>query len=331
MSRVVVTGVGLELSGAPGPDALLTPAPPAEGHVFEPHRKLGRKGLYGKDRATLLALAAVHDALGDAGLPRAPAEQLDADELGVVVSSNLGNLDTVCRIVDTIRAGSVADVSMMDAPNASSNVVASVIAIRFGCRGPNLMVCSGGGGGVDAVHLAANCIRAGRARRMIVCGVEPLTETAARLVRDSLVRWLGDAAAPRLADGAAALVLEDAETARDRGARPRAAVGAYGFAPDGDLEAALAVIAPRPPNLWLPPGGAYAPTRAVADRVRGRWKATESIDLAPIGEASGMLGVLQGVAACAWLRRRGHGIVLVTSGATFGDGASSLLLEGPPW
>ncbi len=135
------------------------------------HETLGRKGLLGKDAATRLALCAVHGALSCAP-GRRPAAAEDP-QTAVVASSNLGNYATVSSIAQALRSGSVREISPMDAPNASSNIVASTVAIWFGLGGPNLMVCSGAASGLDAVDLGCSLLRAGRARRAVVVGAEP--------------------------------------------------------------------------------------------------------------------------------------------------------------
>ncbi|UBI37600.1 MULTISPECIES: beta-ketoacyl synthase N-terminal-like domain-containing protein [Streptomyces] len=156
-----------------------SPAEPACGPE-DARRVLGRKGLLGKEPATRLALCAVHRALG---LPPArPSEPLPgAVGTAVVVASNLGNVETVCAIQTEMRAGGSRVVSPLDAPNASSNVIASTIALWYGFTGPNLMVCSGATAGLDAVRLARLVIAAGRARRAVVVGVEPADPVARRL------------------------------------------------------------------------------------------------------------------------------------------------------
>jgi 3-oxoacyl-(acyl-carrier-protein) synthase len=55
------------------------------------------------------------------------------------------------------------------------------VAIWFGFGGPNLMVCSGHPAGLDAIALGALLLGSGRARRVIVVGVEPDDPTAAAL------------------------------------------------------------------------------------------------------------------------------------------------------
>lgn len=164
---------------------------------------LGRKGLLYKEPATLLALCAVHRALGLP--PRTPRSLAEPDpRTAVVVSSNLGNAETVTKVVRTLRATSARDVSLLDAPNASSNVIASTIAIWFRFGGPNIMVCSGATSGLDAVWLASLLLRTGRADRVVVVGVEPDDEVSV-----ALRRRRGGRRVPARA-GAASLILEPA-------------------------------------------------------------------------------------------------------------------------
>ena len=183
--EVVVTGHAVHVPGASLRDLLGGPlAGEAADDVAiesgQAHLLLGRKGLLGKEPATRLALCAVHRALElPPGRPDLPLP--GAGRTAVVVSSNLGNVATVCGIVSTVRAGSARDVSPLDVPNASSNVIASSIAIRYGFRGPALMVCNGETSGLDAIRLGARLLRSGRADRVVVAGVEPDDEVAGKL------------------------------------------------------------------------------------------------------------------------------------------------------
>ncbi|HEY3121488.1 MAG TPA: beta-ketoacyl synthase N-terminal-like domain-containing protein [Vicinamibacteria bacterium] len=335
MERVAVSGIGLELPGLAGPAALLSPPPPSpDPPRFAPEEKLGRTGLLYKDRATRLALCATREALLDAGLPVAAPEQVAGEGLGVVVSSNLGNLDTVCRVVESIHAASVKVTSPLDLPNASSNVIASTIAIRFGCRAVNLTVCNGATAGVDALHFAANAIRAGRARRIIVVGVEPFNPVVGRLMRESAIAWLGTADILRLGEGAGAVVLEAEGSALARGARIYGRIGGYGFAPGMDLAGSISAALNGnggPPSLWFTPNGGYPPTSESIQHALRLWAGAppRRVDLAAaVGETYGALGVLQAVAACSWLGKHGEGPALLSSGAAWGDGAASLVI-GP--
>ncbi|MFF3291888.1 beta-ketoacyl synthase N-terminal-like domain-containing protein [Streptomyces sp. NPDC003023] len=212
---VVVSGAAVLLPGADTVRALAD-GPAADGAPVEPAAHVGRKGLRYKDRATQLGYCLTAAALGDAGLLGDDGLTCPAESVGVVASSNFGNLDTVARSLDTIREETVTATSPMDLPNASSNVIASSAAIRYGLRGPNLMVCNGETSGLDAVHWATTMITAGRAERVLVLGVEPDNDVVRRL--------LGGA---RAVDGGAALVLESRTAAVQRSATVRAVLGTY--------------------------------------------------------------------------------------------------------
>ncbi|MBB5940164.1 beta-ketoacyl synthase N-terminal-like domain-containing protein [Streptomyces zagrosensis] len=169
--RLAVGGWAVHVPGLAATDLPGSPAEPACLPV-DAKDVLGRKGLLGKEPSTRLALCAVHRVLG---LPPGKlAEPLPyAPGTAVVVASNLGNVETVCTVLDDMRERGGTAVSPMDAPNASSNVIASSLAIRYGFNGPNLAVCSGATAGLDAVRLARLLILGGRAERAVVVGVEP--------------------------------------------------------------------------------------------------------------------------------------------------------------
>jgi 3-oxoacyl-[acyl-carrier-protein] synthase II len=196
---VMVVGHAVHVPGRPAAGPAGSPAAPAC-TAESAHEVLGRKGLLGKDPATRLALCATHRMLGlPPGRPVRPLP--GAARTAVVVSSNLGNVAAVCSVVDEVRARSVRTVSALDAPNASSNVIASTIAIWYGFTGPNVMVCNGATSGLDAVQVASRLLRAGRAARAVVVGVEPPDGVASRFAATV-------EAHPHLAGGAAALLLE---------------------------------------------------------------------------------------------------------------------------
>lgn len=327
---VVATGAALEVPGVASAAELLDASGPAPAAEFRPEEVLGRRGLRYKDRATRLALCASKRALLDAGLPAAAAERDDAESFGVVVASNLGNVDTVCRVVDQIRSGGVESTSPMDLPNASSNVVASSVAIWFGFGALNLTLCSGATSGADALHVAANALRAGRARRMLVVGVETTNEPVARLMRASAERWSPGARDVRVLDGAAAVVLERAGDADGRAA---AVVEGYGWGPDVARSLRAAGAPAARPSLWLVPPAAYAPTADEIAAARSCWDGAapaRTVDVArAAGDAYGALGVLQCVLACEWLRAHPGDGVAATSGASWGDGAATVVVRGP--
>lgn len=303
---VVGAGVASPVLGSPH-DVLGRPVEPVPG--FDPAALLGGRGLRYKDRATRLGLLATARALDDAGLldPAGTGGVLASSEsVGVVVSSNLGNLDTVCRTAAAIANGTVADAAPIDLPNASSNVIASSIAIRFALRGPNVMVCNGASSGLDAAFVAASLIESGRVRRVVLVGVEPVNGVVEALVHS-----------PAPFDGAAAVVLESEASAGARGAAALARLGRHARRADADESVDRVLADAEPPGLWL-----VDRTTAAPPRIRNVHR--EDLE-AGLGTASGALGVLQVVAGACWLDGEGRGPVLATAGDP-ADGVSSLLL-----
>ncbi|MEU7245078.1 beta-ketoacyl synthase N-terminal-like domain-containing protein [Streptomyces sparsogenes] len=348
LPTVVVTGVGLALPGADTPRELLRAAAPRRPYEpFDTGARIGRRGHRYKDRATRLALCAALDALRDAALIPGDSEELTVPggTVGVVASSNLGNLDTACLTAAAIAKESTAALSPMGLPNASSNVIASWAAIRFGLRGPNLMLCNGATSGLDAVHWAATLVTAGRVRRALVIGVETCNPVVEGLLNSPAGEAPGapggeTAGGPAgetaggpggkpLLDGAAALVVEGAAWARDRGAEPVAALGRYERR--AGLAACVRALLPedRAPGVWFTPGASPGPRAAGAAVLPGT---VPRYDLtAAFGRASGALGVLQCAAAVGWLGEAGAGAgdALVTSGDDPTDAVAALLLRPP--
>lgn len=328
--NVVITGFGVETPGLERPEDLLHERDsPYEEGTFDPARKLGRKGLLYKDQATKLALCAVQEALIHAGLLLQAAE--DSLSTGVVVSSNLGNVDTVCRMVQTVHQGRSHDLSPMDGPNASSNVIASTIAIRFHCQAFNLMLCNGSTSGLDALYLAVNAIKAGRAQRLLVVGVEPHNDIVQRL----LTR--GGMQEP-LRAAAACIILETAEQADARGAAVYGTLSGYWSSPPGSEadEALLSALAVEDssPSLWLVPDLAWSENHRLIKKFLTTHKATplETLDLSrSLGELYGAHGIFQCVVACLWRQKQAAvgkgGVVLMTCGGTWGDGIASMLVQ----
>jgi 3-oxoacyl-[acyl-carrier-protein] synthase II len=262
-----------------------------------------------KDRASRLALRAAEFALHDAGLTDADATFTGAaDATAVVVSTNLGNADSVCNATDTIATEGVRGLSPLGLPQTSSNVIAGWVAIRYGLRGPNLTVCNGVTSGLDALAWARNLIVAGRADAAVVVGVEPANDVAAKLLGEQST------------DAAVAVVLEPADTAAWRGARPRATIAGYARA--RDFAAALTgagVAEEESVGLWLVDEAGTGAGRLLA--------AAHRIDLeAQLGPLSGALGVLQCAAAAAHFEGGATGSVLAAAGGPHHDAAAVLLL-----
>jgi 3-oxoacyl-[acyl-carrier-protein] synthase II len=116
------------------------------------------------------------------------------------------------------------------------------LARAFGLAGPSLFVNSACASGLSAIDAAVQAIRLGRCTTAVVAASDnPLSAAKFYWFRDLGLLAADGCLRPFDArvggtvfgDGGAALVLEDAETARARGARVYAEVVAAGFAQDG--------------------------------------------------------------------------------------------------
>lgn len=137
-------------------------------HYKEATKLLKRKGFRYKDEATLMALVTAKLLL-EQGPQLTPGEKA---RTGIIVCSNLGNIDTVVKNAQIIARHHADDASVMDLPNASPNTVSAAISIVNDLKGPNLMLCNGHGAGLDALQLAQDLMAADRADRMVILGVE---------------------------------------------------------------------------------------------------------------------------------------------------------------
>lgn len=322
---IAVTGCGWEiprfaqhasLAGALSSTPLADP-------VFDPAPQLGKKGLRYKERATLLALCAARSALMNAGLLDDQMTPLNATDFGVVVASNSGNLDTVCRAADTIRREHVDATSAMDLPNASSNIVASTLAIRFGLKALNLMVCSGASSSLDALILAANAIRNGRASRMLVVTVE----TDGLALRSLLAgKRLPDdlSGESPILEGAGAVILESPHAVSARGGRMLASLSDHVFVhADAPGQAALyKLFDAHPAKAQYVPGQSFVESRANAPR--------PAVDLeAVMRQAYGSACLLHLIHACEQLTadETSSGAVIV-GGGTWMDRRAGAIVVG---
>jgi 3-oxoacyl-[acyl-carrier-protein] synthase II len=332
---VYITGLGIEIPGVSDINnllELLNSRTQSSKSISE--EKPVPKGFRYKDRATQLALFAAKAALLDAGLPILPSEQLSPEAFGVVASSNLGNLDTVCRVHETIRSSHVKYTSPMDLPNLSSNVVATSVAIQFGLKAINLMLCNGATSGIDALYVAANAIRTGRASRILVVGVEPVNQIVVKLMSESLFAWLGTPCQLSLGEAAGAVVLESFDAVLERNASIYGNFGGYSYEVEYDIKKSMLSATKKnlfPLDLWLTPNCSYEKTSKYVKQTLEFLDENSSICALDIGttlgEVYGALGILQCITACIWLRIHQKQRAIATSGTTWGDGVASILIE----
>ncbi len=183
------------------------------------------------DRAGAFALRAAAAACEAAGFrPRDAA----AERLGVVLGTTLGGME-IFESWLTAAGGEEPHLALGRVPYFAP---AARVAVAVGARGPVATTQLACASGTQAVAMAADWIRHGRADVVLAGGTDLLCRFV--VTGFNCLRATADAARPFdrdrrglvLGEGAAVLVLEDAAHARRRGAAPRARVLGTGAAAD---------------------------------------------------------------------------------------------------
>lgn len=209
------------LDGLDGP-GISRPRLAGEIRPFEPRDYLGDRNLRPVDRTARLLLIAAQQALEGSGWT---AEMRAAREVGLVLGTMFCSVRTIAEFDRRAVQLGPSYASPLDFANSVINAAAGQAAIWYGLRGINSTVTGGEASGLLALAYAADLIGHGRADALLAGGAEELCfesflghHRAGRLGRRPVpfdARRDGFA----LAEGAAALMLEDAEGAAARGAR----------------------------------------------------------------------------------------------------------------
>ncbi len=229
---------------------------------FDPREHLPSRLLPQTDRSTQLALAATDWALADAGAD--PAD-FPADEMAVVTAAGAGGFEFGQEELRNLWSKGSRYVSAYQSFAWFYAVNTGQISIRHGMKGPGAVTVSDQAGGLDAVAQARRQIRKG-SRLAVTGGVEATVcpwGWVAQLAGGRMSRSDDPAAAylpfdQRAAghvagEGGAILVLEEARSARERGARVYGEVAGY-----------AATMDPAP-GVGRPPGLVAAIRSALRD------------------------------------------------------------------
>ncbi|WP_026422607.1 beta-ketoacyl-[acyl-carrier-protein] synthase family protein [Actinokineospora inagensis] len=210
---------------------------------FDPVAALGARQAWRLDRFTQLALCAVREAVGDAGLV---PSTWDGARVAVVLGNSLGGTTTFEKQYKVFHDGDADDVSPLMVPMAMVNMVAGYVAIDIRATGPSLVTATACASGTTAVAIASGLLRAGACDVAIAGGTEsaitPATITGLRRMGALSHRVDDPDTASRPfdldrdgfvpAEGAGALVLERAADARARGVTGYARVAGVGASSD---------------------------------------------------------------------------------------------------
>ncbi|HEY4637516.1 MAG TPA: beta-ketoacyl-ACP synthase II [Burkholderiales bacterium] len=219
-------------------------------------------------------LAAAIQAWKDCGLQ---VTEGNAERVGVNMGSGIGGLPRIEETHAELTQRGPRRISPFFVPASIINMISGHMSILYGMKGPNLAVVTACTTGLHAVGQAARLIEYGDADVMVAGGAEatisPLGVGGFAAARALSTRNDDPATASRpwdrdrdgfvLGEGAGALVLEEYEHARARGARIYCEVTGFGMSGDAFHMTAPSLDGPRRCML-----SALANARIAADQVQ---------------------------------------------------------------
>jgi 3-oxoacyl-[acyl-carrier-protein] synthase II len=215
--------------------------------AVEPTEVLERVKARRLDRSSQFAMVAAIEAWRDAGLDAAKESgDVDGDRLGVAMASGIGGVNTLLSNYDALKEKGARRVSPLAVPMLMPNAPAANISLYVGARAAVNTPVSACASGNEAIALAVDQIRLGRADVVLAGGTEAAVHPlpmAAFANMMALSKNAGDPATVSrpwdtardgfvLGEGAGVLVLESEEHAKARGARIYAEVLGAGITAD---------------------------------------------------------------------------------------------------
>ncbi|ERM83900.1 3-oxoacyl-ACP synthase [Rhodonellum psychrophilum GCM71 = DSM 17998] len=220
---------------------------------FDAEKFLDRKEARKMDPFTQFAMIAVAEAMNDSGLD---LEKINLYRAGVIWGSGIGGLKTFQEeVVDFARGDGTPRFNPFFIPKMIADISAGFLSIKYGFKGPNFVTVSACASGTNALIDAFNYIRLGKADIFISGGSEA-TITEAGVGGFNAMKALSQrndspqtASRPFdkdregfvLGEGAGALILEEYEHAKSRGAKIYAELVGGGMTAD-----AYHITAPHP-------------------------------------------------------------------------------------
>jgi len=243
-------------------------------------------------------LVATMEAVKDAGLEGYAG---DLDQVGVCIGSGIGGLPLIEETEQAYAAGGLRKISPFFVPGSIINMIAGLVSIHYGYRGPNLATVSACSTANHSIGEAARLIEYGDADIMVAGGseatVSPLGIGGFCAARALSHRNDDPATASRpwdvdrdgfvLGEGAGILVLEEEAHAKARGARIYCELAGYGMSADAH-------------HITAPPDDGSGAARSMANALRNAGLAPGDIDYI---NAHGTSTPLGDVAECIAVKR----------------------------
>jgi len=266
--------------------------------AVQPSEVLSRPETKRMDPSAQMAIVATREAWADAGSP-----EVDPERLGSIVSSGIGGVWTLLSAWDTVKEKGANRVLPLTVPMLMPNSPTAYVSLEIGARAGAHAPVSACASGAEAIGMAYEMIRSGRADVVVAGGTEaaihPLPISAFAAMQALSKRNDDPAGASRpydtsrdgfvLGEGSGVLVLESEEHAKARGARIYGRVLGVGMTSDSHH-----IAAPDPEGAGQTKAMQYALENAdvaVKDVCHVNAHATST----PVGdmiEARGIRGVL---------------------------------------
>ena len=210
---------------------------------FDPVGVMGKKDVRKVDVFIQYAIAAVAEAINDAGLV---FKEEHAHRYGVVIGSGIGGLTSIEKNHSALLNGGPRRISPFFIPAAIVNMAAGWASMKYNLQGPNFATSTACASGSHAIALAARTIAYGDADVMVAGGAEKGSSAlgiagfaAARALSTrnhepakACRPWETSRDGFVLGDGAGILVLEEYHHALARGAYIYAELSGIGMSGD---------------------------------------------------------------------------------------------------
>lgn len=210
----------------------------AEVKDFNAEEYLGKKDAKRLDKFTQFALIAAKECIKDSNID---LDSVDRERFGVIFSSGIGGLITIENQMTNLINRGPSRVSPLSIPAIISNMAAGAISIEFGILGTCLSVTTACASSTHAIGEAYRSIKDGYLDRAIVGGTEAsicrfgiagfqsLTALSkSEDINRASIPFDKDRNGFVMGEGAGALILEDLESALNRGAKIYGEVVGYG-------------------------------------------------------------------------------------------------------
>lgn len=237
--------------------------------TFNPDVYLAPKEQRKVDDFITFGVAAASQAIEDSGWQ--PEDHESQCRTGVLMGSGVGGLNGIAETAIILNEKGPRRVSPFFIPGRLINLISGYVSINFGFRGPNHAVVTACSTGAHAIGDAARMIMLGDADVMVAGGAEATISRiglAGFIACKALSTGYNDRphAASRpydsgrdgfvMGEGAGAVILEELEHAKARGAKIYAEISGYGLSGD-----AYHITAPAPDG-----DGAYRSMKAAIER-----------------------------------------------------------------